>query len=51
MARLAVRKRRSRSGASSLAAGHKTLFRELVEALKKWDAKNCAAAGRHSTAG
>lgn len=33
-------------GASSLAAGHKTLIPELVEALKKWGREDiCVVAG------
>ncbi len=32
-------------GASSLAAGHKTLIPELVEALKKWTRRHPRVAG------
>ncbi|EGK3889175.1 methylmalonyl-CoA mutase, partial [Escherichia coli] len=46
IARLAVENDVHVVGASSLAAGHKTLIPELVEALKKWGRKDiCVVAG------
>ncbi|EFV7178994.1 methylmalonyl-CoA mutase [Shigella flexneri] len=46
IARLAVENDVHVAGASSLAAGHKTLIPELVEALKKWGREDiCVVAG------
>lgn len=46
IARLAVENDVHVVGASSLAAGHKTLIPELVEALKKWGREDiCVVAG------
>ncbi|XPE51209.1 hypothetical protein ACNKHX_17645 [Shigella flexneri] len=52
IARLAVENDVHVVGASSLAAGHKTLIPELVEALKKWGREDLRSRRwRHSTAG
>ncbi len=52
IARLAVENDVHVVGASSLAAGHKTLIPELVEALKKWTRRYLRSRRwRHSTAG
>ncbi len=53
IARLAVENDVHVVGASSLAAGHKTLIPELVEALKKWGRKDILRSRRwrHSAAG